>query len=891
MTLSRILASAAFLAALALAPVAAQAVPDYTATVTVNVAQNTGAPVGYVVCFDSSQNGFVVSKCHAGNAPAELCYPDGTVVTVLPAPSSSGPKTEVVIEFVIGEEVNANGAGDFVTIDASALTRNHCLNTFVPRIVVRGEAGDGDNTFKGGDADDILIGGEGADSLYGRRGVDVIFGGKSGDLILGGGNSDVLNGDEGDDEIFGGWGRDTIEGGEGLNDLLHGDGGADDISDEDGAKVITGGAGDDDINVRLDASIDTFPWPTDGIVEGGGGSDRIWLTTLNPNFVLGSEIYEDVHTSQQPILAGNIQADPLAPVASLIKVTYGKNATGSYWASADGDTQIMGVTGHRFYVNMVAKLAPYEQRFVRALPYFNPQPVAFGPADAWTYYPEEANRSARIRLTNNADHLAVGSFKEGGGQLGAGTPFNPNSSNPGFRQAVFFPANNYCVPNTGLLSDIRSASALKLEVDLDGDQVISAGDESDWFKWFDDFVKDQVNLGADLSSFSGMVPLSGNMSQVQVPMLNGVPLITWTGGSSHILHDVVGTDFTALGLTLDVHLLYGYTPVIQARRGDDVVDARFVDDLRTNNPGSPYNPGSENSAGEVGERLGLKIHGGKGSDLLMGSRNNDRIYGHRDRDQIFGNRGDDVLHGGCADDLVLGGPGFDRLNGGRGFYDFLVGDHWDLSGPFDARNGARGTGNNLFNANGVLQATPDFTDRISDGDGVFAIFADSDTGNDGFGIAGNGWLHLGNAEMGADQNTIVNGSGAKDHVWVRFHREWTNTQGFRTFGGFSAADPELEGFPMQQALIQLGGGTDRLVLRAPRTCPNAPLPESLFVPAGSLTGDAIYGTSVSSGDNDVLVVRFRNWGSSTPYLFDAAEQATDFGFERKRGTVTYAPAN
>ncbi|MCX2922360.1 calcium-binding protein [Streptomyces sp. NEAU-W12] len=69
------------------------------------------------------------------------------------------------------------------------------------------------------------------------------------------------------------------------------------------------------------------------------------------------------------------------------------------------------------------------------------------------------------------------------------------------------------------------------------------------------------------------------------------------------------------------------------------------------------------------------LHGGDGTDHLMGDSGNQQMWGGRGDDMIEGYGGDDTVHAGPGDDhamggdgrdLVLGGPGNDTLDGEGG---------------------------------------------------------------------------------------------------------------------------------------------------------------------------------------------------------------------------------
>lgn len=55
------------------------------------------------------------------------------------------------------------------------------------------------------------------------------------------------------------------------------------------------------------------------------------------------------------------------------------------------------------------------------------------------------------------------------------------------------------------------------------------------------------------------------------------------------------------------------------------------------------------------------LDGGSGHDLIQGNNGNDRLYGRDGNDRLYGGRGNDRLFGGLGRDLLNGGPGDDFL--------------------------------------------------------------------------------------------------------------------------------------------------------------------------------------------------------------------------------------
>lgn len=169
------------------------------------------------------------------------------------------------------------------------------------------DGGNGNDTISGNFGSDYITGGEGDDIINGEKYsyLSTVYPHMFNDFIDGGAGDDTINGNAGNDTIIGGEGADTISGDEG-NDIIHGGEGADKLNGGWGQDIVHGGAGDDYIGVKTlypidalgydlivdssDRSIDTYYGDegddtihTSGgdIVDGGVGSDAIYLSRLN----------------------------------------------------------------------------------------------------------------------------------------------------------------------------------------------------------------------------------------------------------------------------------------------------------------------------------------------------------------------------------------------------------------------------------------------------------------------------------------------------------------------------------------------------------------------------------------------------------------------------------
>lgn len=132
--------------------------------------------------------------------------------------------------------------------------------------VVLVEATDGDDTIDGTDGRDEIDGLGGDDILRGLGGNDVLNGGPGRDHLSGNVGADVLIGGAQDDRLYGNVGDDLLFGGSG-DDLLRGSAGDDLLYTGSGFDRVEAGTGDDTIYGR-----------DSGVIQGGSGDDRIFLT-------------------------------------------------------------------------------------------------------------------------------------------------------------------------------------------------------------------------------------------------------------------------------------------------------------------------------------------------------------------------------------------------------------------------------------------------------------------------------------------------------------------------------------------------------------------------------------------------------------------------------------
>ncbi|WP_287627446.1 MULTISPECIES: Calx-beta domain-containing protein [unclassified Microcystis] len=150
------------------------------------------------------------------------------------------------------DTVNGNDGSDLLLLDYSTLTTNiTSTNTGTSGTIT---TTNNSVTYTNIEAMNVQ-GGSGNDTIYGTSGNDTIFGNGGADYLIGGDGDDSLDGGAGNDTLYGGAGDDTLNGGVG-----------DDTFNLSGTGTVIGGDGDD---------IFIFYGPYTGIIDGGGGNDRI----------------------------------------------------------------------------------------------------------------------------------------------------------------------------------------------------------------------------------------------------------------------------------------------------------------------------------------------------------------------------------------------------------------------------------------------------------------------------------------------------------------------------------------------------------------------------------------------------------------------------------------
>lgn len=100
--------------------------------------------------------------------------------------------------------------------------------------------------------------------------------------------------------------------------------------------------------------------------------------------------------------------------------------------------------------------------------------------------------------------------------------------------------------------------------------------------------------------------------------------------------------------------------------GDDVIRGRNGDDALYGFDGADRLIGGRGFDVIEGGAGNDRLNGGRGEDRMFGGDGNDRLNGGRDNDEMHGGAGRDIVNGGNGNDLLFGNFGNDRLKGGRG---------------------------------------------------------------------------------------------------------------------------------------------------------------------------------------------------------------------------------
>jgi Ca2+-binding RTX toxin-like protein len=144
--------------------------------------------------------------------------------------------------------------------------------------IIKGAAGNVNDTKIGTSGIDQIYGYGGNDTLSGRNGNDSIWGGDGNDKLLGENNDDLVWGGNGNDVIYGGAGNDSLYGDAGT-DTLKGEAGNDILKGGTGISYLYGGDGNDQIyyNPTPDSINKVGQYLKGSTLDGGSGYDTLNL--------------------------------------------------------------------------------------------------------------------------------------------------------------------------------------------------------------------------------------------------------------------------------------------------------------------------------------------------------------------------------------------------------------------------------------------------------------------------------------------------------------------------------------------------------------------------------------------------------------------------------------
>lgn len=146
--------------------------------------------------------------------------------------------------------------------------------------------GDGDEVFDGGDGLDTITGGGGDDEISGGDGFDSLSGGAGNDILSGGDGALIARSGDGNDRIDGGGDDDILDGGKGKDTLLGGTGN-DTLTGGQSRDELTGGTGVDVFVLVLTSDSGTTAALRDLITDFASGIDKVDLSLLDANALLG----------------------------------------------------------------------------------------------------------------------------------------------------------------------------------------------------------------------------------------------------------------------------------------------------------------------------------------------------------------------------------------------------------------------------------------------------------------------------------------------------------------------------------------------------------------------------------------------------------------------------
>jgi len=326
----------------------------------------------------------------------------------------------------------------------------------------------------------------------------------------------------------------------------------------------------------------------------------------------------------------------------------------------------------------------------------------------------------------------------------------------------------------------------------DGSDTVEGGDGHDAMVFNGANLDEQFDILANgqrvrfTRNFGNIVMDLNDVEQIDVNARTGADLIT--------VHDVTGTDLTAVNLNLESTPGSGTgdgstdTVIVEGTEGNDNIQAQGTGTSFTVNGLSAV----VTAIGTEGANDQLVIKGLGGDDTInatlvqAGVVNNTTLDGGTGNDEIFGSRGVDFLFGGDGNDFVDGFRGNDSAQLGAGDDVF----EWDPGDGNDTIEGQDGTDTMLFNGanidenidisanGGRVRFTREQANITMDLNGVenidFNAFSGADTitvndlsGTDVTKVN----LNLDSAQGtgagdGAVDNVLVNGTAAADAIVI-----------------------------------------------------------------------------------------------------------------------------
>ncbi|MEO1678355.1 MAG: calcium-binding protein [Pseudomonadota bacterium] len=633
----------------------------------------------------------------------------------------------------------------------------------------------------GGDGDDLIIGSDGEDLIYGGKGNDVLVGAKGNDVVYGGDGDDLLvwNNGDGSDQMIGGKGYDTVQ----VN-------GADAAGDE-----FTIQAGETDGTVTFNRqNLGLFQLDISEVelldINGQGGNDTITASeglagVVSLDLDGGAGDDEITGSDGADILRGGEGNDILIGAKGDDEVFGGKGDDLMVWNNGDGSDLMVGGRG-------------YDTVQVNG---------ADGPGDDFTIKAGEAEGSVEF-TRQNLGLFQLDIFEtemlEVNGQGG----------------------NDTITGSEGL------AGLIKLKLDGGaGHDLITGSDGEDLIYGRDG---NDILIGA-----KGDDEVFGGKGDDLMVWNNGDGSDKMVGGKGYDRVQVNGADGAGDSFTIKAGPTDGSVEFARENLGLFQLDITETEVLEVNGQGGDDTiVASEDLAGVIA----LKLDGGDGDDLIIGSDGEDVIYGGDGNDILIGAKGNDEVFGGDGNDKMVwnNGDGSDRMVGGEGFDIVEVNGATGAGDIFTVDAGEHPGSVEFARENlGQFQLDISETERMringgggddevtgSDGlKGVVTLFVDGGAGNDT--LTGGGDK---DTIRGGEGDDLIDGGKGKDILAGRSGNDtfvWNQGDGSDEVRGgsgkdrlivnasdYSADDLEISGDGTTAYLERADGGNFELSLRS-----------------------------------------------------------------------------